>query len=97
MLQKYPELGTSCQSSLGRSQADVVKYTLESSVNSEGLQCFHDVEIKRSTPEECVNTVNVLGRAIGNAHRDILYFSSIQGELLSSLKDVCGGSIAMIL
>lgn len=97
MLAKFPELAASQQSSQARSQYDVVKYTLDSSINNKRRMCYHEVEIKRDTPEQCVDTLNILANAIGNAHRDILYYSSMQGDLLSSLKDTCGASFSVIL
>ncbi|KAJ7322022.1 hypothetical protein OS493_033418 [Desmophyllum pertusum] len=97
MLEKFPELATSSNPSSRQSQFDVVKYTLDSSVNNERRMCYHDVEIKMNSPEECVETINTLARAVGNAHRDILYYSSIQGQILSTLKDCCGQSFTAIL
>ncbi|KAJ7337846.1 hypothetical protein OS493_008004 [Desmophyllum pertusum] len=83
MLEKFPELATSSNPSSRQSQFDVVKYTLDSSVNNERRMCYHDVEIKMNSPEECVETINTLARAVGNAHRDILYYSSIQETALA--------------
>ena len=97
MLEKFPELATSSNPSSGQSKFDVVKYKLDSSVNNERRMCYRNVEIKTSSPEECVETVNTLARAVENAHRDILYYSSIQGQILSNLKDCCGQSFTVIL
>ena len=45
---------------------------------------------KKYTPEECVQSINMLSSAIRSIHRDILLYSSLQGELLSLLKDFYG-------
>ena len=70
MLHKFPELAVCEESSQARSKDEVIKYTLECSINNSRRMCFHDVLIKRDTPEERVDTLNLLTNAIGNAHRD---------------------------
>ena len=97
MLKKFPELRASSNPSSGRSKFEVIKYTLKSAVNEERRKCYHEVEIKRDSPEACVETINILSRAVGNAHRDILFYSSMQGEILSTLKEFCGESFVLIL
>lgn len=52
---------------------------------------------KKYTPEECVQSINMLSSAIRSIHRDILLYSSSQGELLSLLKDFYGSSFSAIL
>lgn len=52
---------------------------------------------KKYTPEECVQSINMLSSAIRSIHRDILLYSSLQGELLSLLKDFYGSSFSAIL
>ena len=88
MLERFPELA-SVQPKSRPSQISVIEYTLTSSLNNERRKSYVDVEddIKRSTPEECVDSVNLLSKAIGNAHKDVLFYSSLQGDLLSCLKD----------
>ena len=97
MLTKFPELGTSSNPSSGRSNFAVIEYTLKSSVNEERSKCYHQIEIKRDSPEDCVETINTLSRAVGNAHRDILFYSSMQGDILSELKELCRESFTVIL
>ena len=98
MLERFPELA-SVQPKSRPSQISVIEYTLTSSLNNERRKSYFDVEddIKRSTPEECVDSVNLLSKAIGNAHKDVLYYASLQGDLLSCLKDICGPSFPVIL
>ena len=46
-----------------------------------------DADIKQDTPEDCINSVNILSKAIGiNVHREILYCSALQGEIWQFLK-----------
>ena len=33
-------------------------------------------------------SLNLLSRAIGNTHKQVLFYSSLQGEMLLRLKDV---------
>ena len=47
-----------------------------------------DADIKQDTPEDCINSENILSKAIGNVHRDILYCSALQGEILAVLKEI---------
>ena len=98
MLERFPELAC-VQPKSQPSQISVIEYTLTSSLNIERRKSYFDVEddIKRSTPEECVDSVNLLSKAIGNAHKDVLFYSSLQGDLLSCLKDICGPSFPVLL
>lgn len=98
MLERFPELA-SVQAKSQPSQISVIEHTLTSSLNKERRKSYSGVEneIKRSTPKECVDSVNLLSKAIGNARKDVLFYSSLQGDLLSTLKDVCGSSFPVIL
>ena len=44
--------------------------------------------MKRNNPEECIESVNLLSRAIGDSRKKIVYYSSLQGELLNRVKEV---------
>lgn len=81
------------------SHISVIEYTLTSSLKKRKtkklLGCWR--WNKKRTPEECVDSVNLLSKAIGNAHKDVLFYSALQGDLLSSLKDVCCSSFPLIL
>ena len=87
---KFPQLVVNTSGTERRNKYDEVKETVELSVNEERRKEYHGIEneIKKSTPEECVESINHLSKAIGNAHRDILLYSSLQGELLLLLKDI---------
>ena len=98
MLAKYPELVPDTSPSK-TNQSSVIEYTLKSSLNKERRRDYFGVEyeIERSTPEDCVASINTVSRAIGSAHKDILFYSSLQGDLLSCLKDMCGQSFPALL
>ena len=49
------------------------------------------------TPENCIDAINTFTRAIGNAHKDVLLYSALQGELLLKIKDIYSPSFASIL
>ena len=72
ILGRFPELA-SVQPKRQPSQTSVIEYTLTSSLNKERRKSYWGVEneIKRNTPEECVDSVNLLSKAIGNAHKDV--------------------------
>ena len=98
MLERFAELA-SVQPKSQPSQISVIEYTLKSSLNEERRKSYCGVEdeIKRNTPEECVDAINTLSRAIGNAHKDILFYSALQGDLLSSMKEAFSSSFAVLL
>ena len=50
--------------------------------------------MKRDTPEDCVDSINTLSKAIGNAHKDILFYSALQGDILSTLKEAFSTSFS---
>lgn len=99
MLERFPELSSSHQPKSRPNQMSVIEYTLKSPLNQERRKNYFGIEneIKRNTPEECVNSVNILSRAIGSAHKDVLLYSTLQGDLPCNLQDVCGSSFPVIL
>ena len=46
-----------------------------------------DADIKQDTPKDSINSVYILSKAIGNAPKDILYYSVFQGEILAVLTE----------
>ena len=46
-----------------------------------------DADIKQDTPEDSINSVYILSKAIDNAPRDILYYSALRGEILAVLTE----------
>ena len=87
VLDRFPELAPQQSQITEMSTYEKVRDTLRFSVKLTRLQCYHQLDIKRNDPEECIESINLLSSAIGNAHKDILYYSSLQGELLQALKD----------
>ena len=90
MFEKFPQLGQK-MSPPPKQGFEMVKDTLHRSINTERQKCYQavDEDIKRETPEDCITSLNLLSRAIGSAHKDILYYSSLQGEMLKALKELC--------
>ena len=41
-----------------------------------------DADIKQDTPEDCINSVNILSKAIGNVHRDIYIVQPFKEKFL---------------
>ena len=98
MVERFPELiPTEVESR--PSEISRIKHALDSSVSEEKRKDYFGVEeeIKRDTPEECVQSINKLSTAIGSAHRDVLFYSYLQGELLSLLKDFYQSTFPEIL
>ena len=58
---------------------------------------FISAGMKRDTPEDCVDSINTLSKAIGNAHKDILFYSALQGDILSTLKEAFSTSFSVLL
>ena len=90
MLQTFPELSPVQQQRQGKSKDDMVKETLELAYRSGARQCFHslDEDIKKNSTDECVESLNYLTRAISNAHKDILYYSALKGQICIQLKEL---------
>ena len=72
---------------------------MRESVNSERRKDFFGIEdhIKRDSPEECVESINLLTKAIGNSHRDVLLYAALQGHILTNLKELFDASFAVLL
>ena len=89
MLENFLNSGKRCL--LLRSRDLKWSDTLQRSINTGRQKCYQavDEDIKRETPEDCITSLNLLSRAIGSAHKDILYYSSLQGEMLKALKELC--------
>ena len=90
MFEKFPQLGQK-MSPPPKQGFEMVKDTLLRSINTERQKCYQavDEDIKRETPEDYTTSLNLLSRAIGSAFKDILYYSSLQGEMLKALKELC--------
>ena len=43
--------------------------------------------LKRNSPEEYIESINLLSIAIGDSRRKIVYYSALQGELLKTVKE----------
>ena len=97
MVEIFPEVA-SCQPTSKPSQIESIEYTMKSSVNKERRKSYFGVEneLKRDTPEQCIEAINTLSRAIGNAHKDVLNYSALQGDLLSSMKEAFSSSFAVL-
>ena len=95
---KYPELADEQQEppqTRNQQKYENVSKNLYLSLNLARFQDYQDigVNLKRNSPEECIESVNQISRAIGDSRKKIVYYSSLQGELLKSVKEVttsCG-------
>ena len=90
---KYPELVDEQQEppqTRNQQKYENVSKNLYLSLNLARFQDYQDIEanLKRNNPEECIASVNLLSRAIGDSRKKIVYYSSLQGELLKSVKEV---------
>lgn len=99
MQEAFPELKLEKQEKQAR-QCDIshIKYALETTVIESEVNFEANCEIRRNTAEECIETINqhVISKDRGG-RQDILIYSSIQGELLATLKKFFGPSFyAMI-
>jgi len=100
MLEMYPELSSvKEQQQTKEERIGVIKLSLSKSYDPRKREDFCGVEhnLKRDTPEQVIESINYLGKAIGNCQRDILFYSALQGKLLSRLKEVCGKHFSHIL
>ena len=102
MAEKYPELLGVVEEKRKRDKKDIiamVAFTLRESVNPERRINFFGIEheVKRDTPEECVDSINKLTKAIGNSHRDVLLYAALQGQILRNLKELSDASFALLL
>ena len=90
---KYPELVDEQQEppqTRNQQKYENVSKDLYLSLNLARFQDYQDIEanLKRNNPKECIASVNLLSRAIGDSRKKIFHYSSLQGELLKSLKEV---------
>ena len=91
---KYPELVDDKQQEPPQTR-DEQKYEnvskeLNLRLNLERCKDYQGIEkdLKRNNPEKCIESVNLLSRAIGDSRKKIVYYSSLQGELLKSVTEV---------
>ena len=99
---KYPELRDEkqdLQTSKQTREEDISK-ELTRSFNLARFEDFSGIEedLKRDSPEECIESVNLLSKVIGNSRKKIIYYSALQGGLLKSVKETTtAGSFASLL
>lgn len=103
MLERFPELSTrQHQRQPQQSQRDqqaVVKLALTSTCDPERRKDYFGVEdtVKRETPEDMIQSINTLSRAIASSHKDILLYSALQGDMLTQLKEMSADSFTTLL
>ena len=78
---KYPELVDEQQEppqTRNQQKYENVSKNLYLSLNLARFQDYQDIEanLKRNNPEECIASVNLLSRAIGDSLKKIVYYSS---------------------
>lgn len=102
MLGRFPELST--QQQPPQTQRDqqslaIIKITLTSSYDKERRCDYFGVEhqLKRETPEDIIQSINLLSRAVASSHKDILLYSALQGDMLTKLKEVSSNSFTTLL
>ena len=71
-----------------KSKEDVKKILDASIKNNDAFKDYKDVEIKTDTEQDCIETLNLLSKAIIDAKKRIIYFSALQGQVLHELKEV---------
>jgi len=100
MLERYRELCDVKERQQTKEQKiNVIKLSLRTSHDPKKREDFFGVQhnLRRDTPEQVMESINYLSRVIGNCHKDILFYSALQGKLLSLLKEVCGQHFTNIL
>ena len=91
---KYPELvdGEQQEPLQTRDEQKYEKVSKELSLNLNLTRNkdYQGIEnnLKRNNLEECIESVNLLSRTIGDSRKKIVYYSSLQGELLKRVKEV---------
>ena len=73
---------------------DPLSWKPKFNVGDKDSECFlksyddivNDVNEKRSNPEECIEIINMLSKAIGNSRKKIVHYSALQGDLSQSIK-----------
>ena len=53
--------------------------------------------MKRETPKDIIQSINILSRAITSSHKDILLYSALQGDLLTKLKEVSSNAFTTLV
>ena len=71
-----------------KSKEDVKKILVASIKNNDAFKDYKDVEIKTNTEQDCIETLNLLSKALIDAKKRIVYFSALQGQVLHELKQV---------
>ena len=91
---KYPELldgyhQQEPQQKRDEQRKENVAKELSLNLNSTRFKDYQNIEdnLKRNNPEECIESVNLLSRAIGDSRKKIVYCSALQGELLKAVKE----------
>lgn len=104
MLERFLELSTQQQPPQQQPQRDqqslaVVKLALTSSYDQERRKDYFGVEhnVKRETPEDIIQSINILSKAITSSHKDILLYSALQGDLLTKLKEVSSNAFTTLV
>ena len=71
-----------------KSKEDIKKILVLSIKNIDAFKDYSDIDIKTDTERDCIETLSLLDKALVDARKRIIYFSSLQGQVLQALKDV---------
>ena len=86
---KYSELLPSSNQQEPNQRREKVAQDLRLNFDNKRFVDYQNIEqsLKRNNPEECIESINLLSKAIGDSRRKIIYYSALQGELLKAVKE----------
>ena len=92
---KYSELPPSSnqqepqQKQTAEKRKEDVAKELNLNLNSTRFKDYQNIEdsLKRNNPQQCIESVNLLSKVIGDSRKKIVYYSALQGELLKAVKE----------
>lgn len=71
-----------------KSKEKIKNILIESLKNQDAFKDYQHVEINTKTEQDCLNTLSILNKAVIDARKRIIYFTSLQGEVLHKLREM---------
>ena len=71
-----------------KTKEEIKEILIKSLKNQDAFKDYQHVEVNTKTEQDCLNTLSFFNKAVTDARKRIIYFTSLQGEVLHKLREM---------
>ena len=71
-----------------KTKEEIKEILIKSLKNQDTFKDYQHVEVNTKTEQDCLNTLSILNKAVIDARKRIIYFTSLKGEVLYKLREM---------